>query len=56
LPKGIDLSNLSQTYLNDIARLLNRRPRQTLGRLSPEQALAQELENVKLAKSVALDY
>lgn len=55
LPKGIDLSGLSQTYLNDIARLLNGRPRQTLGWLSPEQALAQELQKVHLAKPVALD-
>jgi len=31
LPKGIDMSNLSQVKLNAIARQLNERPRKTLG-------------------------
>ncbi|NKF24817.1 IS30 family transposase [Solimonas marina] len=53
LPKGADLSQASQTHLNDIARLLNGRPRKTLDWQTPEEAMAQEMADY--AKRVALD-
>lgn len=52
LPKGHDLSIVSQTVLNDIARLLNGRPRKTLGWKTPEEALAEEM--AKFSSGVAL--
>jgi len=42
-PKGTDLSGISQTELNDVARLMNQRPRKTLGWKTPEEAMAEEL-------------
>jgi len=44
LPKGTDLSSVSQTVLNDIARLLNGRPRDTPEWKTPEEKLAEEIE------------
>lgn len=38
-PKGMDLSNITQTRLNAVARRLNERPRETLNWRSPYQAL-----------------
>ena len=35
MPKGTDLSNVSQTSLNDVAALMNNRPRKTLGWRTP---------------------
>jgi len=42
-PKGTNLSGISQTELNDVARLMNQRPRKTLGWKTPEEAMAEEL-------------
>ena len=42
-PKGTDLSTNSQTELNDVARLMNQRPRKTLGWKTPGEAMAEEL-------------
>ncbi len=50
LRKGMDLSNVSQTQLNDIAKLLNGRPRQPLGWDTPEEAMAKELGTAGLAQ------
>ena len=52
-PKGTDLSGISQTQLNDVARLMNQRPRKTLGWKTPEEAMAEELAACK--SNVALE-
>lgn len=42
LPKGADLSGVTQMQLNDIAKLMNGRARQTLNWKTPEEAMAME--------------
>nr|WP_083902922.1 IS30 family transposase [Octadecabacter antarcticus] len=46
-PKGTDLGCLSQTALNDVARLMNDRPRKTLGWRTPAEAMAEDLTAIK---------
>lgn len=53
LCKGTDIGEASQTELNDIARLLNQRPRKALDFRTLEEAWEEEL--VQLSKPVALD-
>ena len=43
MPKGTGLSTLSQTELNDVARLMNQRLRKTPGWKTPEVAMAEDL-------------
>lgn len=47
--KEIDLSGVSQMQLNDVAKLLNGCPRQTLGPKTPEEVMTMELADAGLA-------
>jgi IS30 family transposase len=53
MPKGNDLNGASQTWLNDVANLMNNRPRKTLGWRTPTEAMADEIAAFK--STVALD-
>ena len=53
MPKGTDLGNVSQTWLNDVAALMNNRPRKTLDWRTPNEAMAEEIQAFK--STVALD-
>jgi len=46
LPKGMDLSGLSQRYLTQVATALNTRPRKCLGFLTPEEVMASEINHL----------
>ena len=43
MPKGTDLSVLTEPQLDDIARSLNDRPRKTLGFMKPSERLSELL-------------
>jgi IS30 family transposase len=49
LPKGTDLSGMSQRYLTQIATALNTRPRKCLGFLTPEEVMSQEIKLLNTA-------
>jgi IS30 family transposase len=46
LPKGMDLSGVSQAHLNAIARRLNERPRKVLGFKTPTEVFQHEILNL----------
>ena len=54
MPKGTDLSDASQTWLNDVAALMNNRPRKTLGWRTPAEAMADEIAAFR--STVALEH
>ena len=45
MPKGTELSVLSQTQLNGIARLLNGRPKETLNRHTSKEVMSEEISS-----------
>jgi len=47
LPKRTDLSVYNQRQLDAIARSLNRRPRKTLGFMSPSEAFAEAVASIR---------
>ena len=53
MPKGTDLSDASQTWLNDVAALMNNRPRKTLGWRTPAEEMAGEIRAFR--STVALE-
>jgi hypothetical protein len=50
---GTDLADISQTWLNDVAALMNNRPRKTLGWRTPAEAMTDE--TAAFRPTVALD-
>ena len=53
MPKGTDLSAATPTWRNDVARLMNGRPRKTLGWKTPAEAMAEEIK--AFSSTVALE-
>jgi len=54
LHKGTDLSDASQTWLNDVAALMNNLPRKTLGWKTPAEAMAEEMAAFNEAVALAI--
>jgi IS30 family transposase len=54
MPKGTDLSDTTQTWLNDVAALMNNRPRKTPGWRTPAEAMAEEIEAFKSTVALAI--
>ena len=54
LPKGSDLSQHDQDALDSIADLLNNRPRQTLGWLSPYEKFRQFMQAIEQQQSATI--
>jgi IS30 family transposase len=53
LPKWETMEHVTQSYLEDIARKLNQRPRKRLGYMTPEQAMKfKDLEHMKKAFNI----
>jgi len=46
LPKGMDLSGLTQRYLTQVATALNTRPRKCLSFLTPEEVMSSEINHL----------
>ncbi len=55
LPKGTDLSGVSQNKLNEIAEKINTRPRKILDFATPKEAYYDMLESITQSNGVALD-
>ena len=53
LPKGIDLNQADQHYLNQVAMSLNTRPRKALEWLTPLEKFAQLVDYHKTFQTVA---
>ena len=53
MPKGTDLSDASQTWLNDVAALMNNRPIKTFGWKTPAEAMAEEMAAFNEAVALA---
>lgn len=48
IPKGTDLSTITQEQLDEIEKILNARPMECLDKLSPDQCWAMEIEKAKM--------
>ena len=54
MPKGTDLGDASQTWLNDVAALMNSRPGKTPGWKTPAEAMAEEMAACNEAVALAI--